>query len=382
MQMKEGSFLAFFFTVFCLSQNICSALTNNPDMSAKLSHISQSSTWHALLHWNGKKSYINNERFLLSYNNFSPENELIATLNYFHSEAPYPQCRFPARYAYLQMHFSLPELSTDKCAALSEFQKKAPIDRIALIFASENISMPSSMMGHIFIKISGTNYQGYEVDHAISFFTDINGFNIPKIIYDSMIIGKEGHLALTPYQELLTRYNELEQRNVWEYTLKMDGLARKLIHLHFFELKQTELTYYFSNYNCATFTKFVLAIAINTKQENTHWDTPVDVVRYAEKNGLIEHTSLSSATRWCMRMLGDTLDPITKQKIKAAVINQDIEKIAMADTEEKVFISLELASGFNELRKMSGAITSSTYDEIQQEISTFKKDITPHDLDL
>lgn len=387
--LKKGSFLASFFIVNLLwiSSPLCAEPEFNPKMSIDTKEITKlagSPAWHALLHWDGRTHHINDQTFLLSHDNFSPENELFATLDYLYFGTSNPQCRFPARYLFLKKNLQLPELNIRVCNDLVEFENKAPIDQLYLVFASEDISRPTSMMGHVLIKISGSNDQEVKVEHAISFFTDIQGFNLTKIIYENMIYGKKGYFSLSPYQESLTRYNQLENRNLWEYELEGNDYTRQLIQYHFFELKQTNLVYLFKDYNCATLTQFIVAIAASdiASTRNIFGVTPTDVVKQAYNANLIKSVLLIPATRWKMRMLGDALDSGQKNLVKVSVLNNDISAIdALADEKTK-YIAYTLANDYAKLQEEARDITPHRKIELQEKIEAGKSSLGSFHIDL
>ena len=86
--------------------------------------IYKSHVWHRLLHLDANKSpAINSNSFLLSYDNFSPKEELIKTINYFF-ENEENICRYPARYLYIQNELQLNELnfSLSNCKDFDEYR--------------------------------------------------------------------------------------------------------------------------------------------------------------------------------------------------------------------------------------------------------------------
>lgn len=383
---KKGSFQASFFIIpllFISSYLWANTVAIQFPTEQKITEIASTPTWQALIHWDGKTHHINDKNFLLSQKSFSPKQELIATLNYLYTENPDAVCRFPARYVFLQKELHLPTLNLDICDELKEFQNKAPIDQLHLVFASENLSQPSSMMGHVLLKVSGMNAQNIHVEHAISFYTNIDGFNIPKIIYTSMISGKQGYFSLSPYKEKLERYSEIENRNVWEYEIDTNNFTRQLIQYHFFELKQTNLTYFFGDYNCATLTQFVLAITTNKTPESLFFGvTPTDVVKQTKNDGAIKSTSLIAATKWHIRMLEDSVAPKTKKQITASILNNRYEDIAKIENEQNRFIALQLAEDYKNLQKKNNKIDYQQADDLQNIINENRNNTPSFDIDL
>src|SRR5690606_22751605 len=177
-----------------------------------------------------------------------------------------------------------PENPLTSCESLQEFKKRAPFERVYLIFASENISIPSSMMGHVYLKFSGKNKEKKDLQHAISFYTDVDGFNCAKLVVESLILGKKGYYSLSPSEPIKEKYILQEGRNVWEFELNLTNYERNLLQYHLFELKRIKLTYHFHTYNCATLIENILFVT-NPVQDKfkTRWVYPLDVVRFIHR---------------------------------------------------------------------------------------------------
>lgn len=160
----------------------------------------QKKEWLALLHADEEKSAIYDNQFILS-KPFSPKNELDTTLKAFFKQSKsysnideHPQCKFPARLLFIthELNITKDEFPQVECQELKQYENKAPADTLSLVYASENVKNPSSMMGHTFLKYSGLNYQNNKVDHAISFYTIIESFNLLRLAYQNSYSGMKG----------------------------------------------------------------------------------------------------------------------------------------------------------------------------------------------
>jgi hypothetical protein len=358
---KSGSLAAFFslrFLIsFCLgcwcSQAIPAAAQHqSPENLHKYFELAQQKNlarhpvWSGLLHVSNGRPNIYSHQFLLTADSFSLVAELNATLKLLYGGERNQQCRFPARYLWLRQQLDLPELSLQDCTEFQEFKTRAPATEISLAFASENLAQPSSMMGHIFLKLRGLDSNGNPLEHAISFFTDAGGINISKLFYESMVVGKTGYFSLSPYQEKIALYLGEEQRSIWEYSLKLSAFQKELIQAHLIELRQTDLVYFFQKYNCATVIDFVLSLAATEPLNNTgFWLTPKDVVKRAEKLNLIEQSRLISPNRWLIRALREQL-PSDQSK----AIQEDIDALRLPEVTQlepnQAFLHLQLAKAY------------------------------------
>lgn len=54
-------------------------------------------------------------------------------------------------------------LPRDDCSDVREFRAKAPAEQISLVFASEDLARPASMMGHAFLELAGRARSGNEL---------------------------------------------------------------------------------------------------------------------------------------------------------------------------------------------------------------------------
>ncbi len=377
---------------------------------ARATHLAAKPTWASLLHVADGKANIKTPDFLLSLPDFSLDNELAATIQFLYSGKDEPKnttnrdasaapvCRFPARYLWLKSELNLPPLPIDGCADLSEFKQRAPADRIAIVFASENLAQPSSMMGHILLKLSGDNPLGKPVEHAISFITDAGGMNLPKLFFDSMVVGKKGFFTLSPYDEKLNLYLREEQRSIWEYELTLDSVQRALIQAHLIELKQTDLTYFFQNYNCATVIDFIIAIGASQQLPvDALWLTPKDVIKRAQTLKLIGASRVIAPNRWLIRAINEQINRTDRETVKQAVdegkaiaadaqnSTEDLLKRQLALAYQAYRIETKQVSGpdaqeyKNQLAKTVGA----KYKNQQLEASAFKNPLsTPQDSQL
>lgn len=319
--------------------------------------LHRSAVWQALLHLRDGQPQILDSDFLLSQPQFSPQRELNATLAQLYGpQSEQAVCRFPARYLWLQRTLALPPLSLTHCQSLQEFLSRAPADRLSLVFASENLSQPSSMMGHLFLKAEGQRADGTQVAHAIAFFTDAATANLPKLFYDSMVVGKQGYFVLTPFQDEVQQYAVEEQRSLWTYELKLDAFQRQLMQAHMHELRQARITYFFQDYNCATLVKHIVAVGAPQMLEGqAWWDTPKSVVQRAQAVGLVTDSTITTPSRWRVRTLREALPAREVAAVQARVAlrqwppeaDLSAPTATQAPQAQQGFLSLALAQAYN-----------------------------------
>ena len=304
LKLKSWLTLALFFLPLIHSYAADSQLSIDKAAQLKLANHKK---WQSLLHLKNDRPQITDPKFLLTSGNFSLEAEMNETIKLIHANSSQAACRFPARYLFLSQYLDLNsnELTlTLDCPEFKKYQDFVPFDEVKLIFASEVLSSASSMMGHTFLNVSGTNSNLNTVSHSISFFTEFDTLNPFKLIYEGIIGGMKGFFIVRPYSVDLAQYSNKEGRNIWSYNLDLTVSDRQLIKYHIWELKNIDIHYLFQNYNCATLTLYILSIAdAKLRNEENLYVSPVDVVKAAEKNGLITGKVVTLANDWALNML-------------------------------------------------------------------------------
>ena len=262
-------------------------------------NLYEDKVWKSLLHLDkNDKPSINTPTFLFSYGDFSSKNEFDKTIAAFKKDKRYI-CKFPARFLWLtnngatNINFDL-----ERCKEFEDYRINTNPHNISLVFVSEDVSNPTSMMGHIFFKLNGINHKGNSVENAISFFTIIDTINLPYLAIESTIIGMKGYFVLKPYEKHIRQYTKNKERNIWEYSLNLNKEQIKLLSYHFWELKDVDITYYFTGYNCSTIVDDMLNIVSKSSIKDSFnlWLTPKDVIKKAAKQNLIKNTKVKNDT--------------------------------------------------------------------------------------
>ena len=373
---KSGLIAAFFFIMLVkigfsadLSEKTQEPIANRLIEAASKMQLHQKAVWSSLLHAVDGRSSISDPDFILSSADFSLENELQKTIIFLYQGYSENVCRFPARYYWLKEMINAPPLPVDACPDIAEFRLKAPADEIDIVFASENLSQPASTLGHIFLKISGKNIVGDEKSHAISFYTDTDTINIPKLLYDSTVTGKTGYFTLSPYAEKIELYVDDEQRSLWEYRLLLNETQKELIRLHLLELKNVKFNYFFQKYNCATVINFIVCLSNNSGSCTNKWVTPKDVIKNAHQLGLIAETRVITPSRWLVRALEEQISKPEQKNIKRQVEEGVITATTCSSGDNQTFLQLELAKAYNQYAYQQNKINKFIWLKNDQELS-------------
>ena len=181
------------------------------------------------------------------------------------------QCRFPARYAWLneQFHFDSAQLLPADCSRFQKWKDQDPALRtsgapvsISLIFASYYMNNPASTYGHTFLRLNGKSHASNEnlLDYVVNFAADLESDNGVLFALKGLAGGYHGRFSTFPYYVKVQEYNNLESRDLWEYDLNVSsGNVDRLLQ-HLWELGNVRLRYFFFNKNCSYYLMPVLDV--------------------------------------------------------------------------------------------------------------------------
>jgi hypothetical protein len=245
-------------------------------------------------------------------------------------------CNYPARtYLLLRKNEKQFQEMTAHCEQLNEFLGRVPLDNVSIVFASEQSSQPASAMGHLFLRLTGTNLAGEKADFGLSFATSLNTYNVVNLAYETLLVGRKGSLQLNKYQNLITNYVDVESRKLWQADIKLTNEQKRLLQLHVWELKQAAPYYHFVRYNCATFLlRLIAAISPDYSVGTVAFLTPLDVYRYfAAKNNGIQ--LVHPADEWLERTFRARLTATQVSDIEAAIISGTFSSYLIKSPEAK-----------------------------------------------
>jgi len=109
-----------------------------------------------------------------------------------------------------------------------------------MVFPTAHINSPASMYGHTFLRVS-SNHDTPLISNAINFAAKTNDTNGLIFAYKGLFGEYEGRYSILPYYEKIKEYNNLEQRDIWEYDLDLTQEEINRLVLHTFELKDSHV---------------------------------------------------------------------------------------------------------------------------------------------
>jgi hypothetical protein len=151
------------------------------------------------------------------------------------------------------------------------------------------------MFGHTLLRIDQADVQADKtslLSYAINFGAYIEGSD-NSILYawKGLMGGYPGLFALVPYQEKLSEYRSLENRDLWEYRLNLTQEETARMVEHVWELKQIQFDYFFFDENCSYRLLELLQVArpsLRLTEQFPLTAIPTDTVKAVKEAGLVE----------------------------------------------------------------------------------------------
>ncbi|NUT81487.1 Lnb N-terminal periplasmic domain-containing protein [Pseudomonas brassicacearum] len=285
---------------------VCAPLSAAPHVDPqRLQQLANDRFWISLGHYEtaklgGWRSYISDKKFFLAPDgNEHPDRELTATLEALYGPTSagqqHAQCVYPARTRWLKAQLNLTDLPAVNCSDFTQWFKDVSPHSAVMIFPAAYLNSPSSMFGHTLLRIDQADVQRDKtalLSYAINFGAYIEGSD-NSILYawKGLMGGYPGLFALVPYQEKLSEYRSLENRDLWEYRLNLSQAETERMVEHVWELKQIQFDYFFFDENCSYRLLELLQVArpsLRLTEQFPLTAIPTDTVKAVKESGLVE----------------------------------------------------------------------------------------------
>ncbi len=285
---------------------VCAPLSATPKIdNQRLQQLANDPFWISLGHYEtaklgGWRSYVSDRKFFLAADgNEHPDRELAATVQALYAPASagekHAQCVYPARTRWLKAQLNLSDLPKLPCTEFKQWFKDVSPHSAVMIFPAAYLNSPSSMFGHTLLRIDQANVQSDQtalLSYAINFGAYIEGSD-NSILYawKGLMGGYPGLFALVPYQEKLSEYRSLENRDLWEYRLNLTQAETERMVEHVWELKQIQFDYFFFDENCSYRLLELLQVArpsLRLTEQFPLTAIPTDTVKAVKEAGLVE----------------------------------------------------------------------------------------------
>lgn len=265
---------------------------------ARVNRLAAEREWHLLLHYRprlfgGFESEQDDPGFFLSpEGKTDPSAELTATLKQFFSEelvgrSKQPaQCAFVARYHWLKekLAFDDSRLKPITCERFERWFVDFDADAVTVVYPAGYMNNPSSTFGHTFLRIDQrgqteqTRILAYTINYAAELPPDVG----PEYAIKGVFGGYKGYFSTIPYYLKVQEYRDLENRDIWEYRLRLSPDQLRRLLMHAWELGNAYFDYFFFKENCSYHILSLLEVAepsLHLTDQSYFVTIPTDTIR-------------------------------------------------------------------------------------------------------
>ncbi len=318
-------------------------------------NLHQRDYWRILLHYEkslfGVKSQVDDPDFFLSPDGkTNPEAELKATITkLFQPDRQAAEdlvCSFYARYQWLKKMLSLdPEIYPDQaCPEIDAIEPR----HASLVFPTYYMNNPASMFGHTLLAIN-TDYSSKRLAYAVNYAARVDNVNGLSFAISGVFGLYKGYYSVEPYYKKIQEYNDIHQRDIWEYRLNLTPREIKRLIWHVKEFGNIYTDYFFFDENCSYNLLYLLEAARPSldlvKKFNGVAVLPADTIRAIREEEVITAVEFRPSKASRIKHKIETLDEeaiaTTLDIIKGKVEPADI--LDSIDENEKKIRILDLA---------------------------------------
>ena len=314
--MKKIAFLLALF----LSFNVRASGFENADKWLRLLHYQKDA-------FGGYVGTIKNEKFYLSKDGRkNPKAELEADIALFEGNDDERKCFFPARYIVLKKE-GLVQKAFPKCEAFEQFKDDLRPAGVTMLFTDAYMNNSSSLFGHTLIRIDTARVGTQLLAHGVNYGAWTGGYEKSPLYAVYGLLGFfQGGLTTKPYYDTINTYNNIENRDIWEYSLDLSPDELELFVAHIWEIGNISTPYYFFSQNCSYMLVEILdAVKSELKlaDEFKKWVIPLDTIKAINKKGIVKKINYRPSRE---RKIKHRLKQMNKNQKKAFYMLTEDEK--------------------------------------------------------
>lgn len=363
--------------------------------ASSVEEFSNSEEWLAIVHYQpklfgGYKGSIDSKSFYVSEEGrTSPQKELEATIKMFNSKEISRICLYPARHILLSKN-GLIDTKYPKCDDYKKFYQDLRPAGLTLLFTDAYMNNPSSLFGHTLFRIDTSRKGTQLLAHGVNYGAYVDEENTNPLLFAILGLtgGYDGGFTVKPYYDIINLYNNIENRDIWEFNLDLTPEELDYFVAHLWELGHSQTAYYFFTKNCSYMLMELLdAMRPNLKlaQDFPFQTIPFDTVRAVDaRSGFIKSVNYRPARQKKIQeqykqmtenqkasflkfiKKGDYDYTDLSDEEKAGVIETAYQYVQYQNVERKLDRVEYREKSFALLRERSGLKTEANYKPIEQ----------------
>ncbi|MDR1694419.1 MAG: DUF4105 domain-containing protein [Lactobacillaceae bacterium] len=338
----------------------------------EVDEFAYSKDWLAVVHYQekmfgGYKSSIDSDSFFVSgEGKTNPKKELEETIELFNSANVSRICHFPARHKLLTKHGFI-DAKYPKCADYNSFYSDLRPSGVTLLFTDAYMNNPSSLFGHTLLRIDTSRKGTQLLAHGVNYgaFVDEETANPMLFAVYGLTGGYMGGFTVKPYYDIINLYNNIENRDIWEFGLDLTSYELDLFVAHLWELGHSQTPYYFFTKNCSYMLMELLDAVrpeLELSKEFPLHTIPFDTVRVVDsREGMIKTVNYRPSRQSKIKNQYEQMNSRQKKALLRIVKDSEYNFEELND-EEKAGV-IETAYQFVQYQNVEKILTRTEYRE-------------------
>ncbi len=254
--------------------------------------------WLKMLYYDkdgaGFVSIVENEDFFIAKDGrYNPKAEYEASVKALNDDKT-KKCEMPARFLYLKKEGKVAG-TLNECGEYNQFVNDLKPKALTLIFTNAYMGNPSSLFGHTLFRIDTSRKGTQLLAHGANFGADTGEDTGVMYALKGLTGGYFGTFTVNPYYDVINLYNNIENRDIWEYELNLSDEELEMFVAHIWEIRNAKIRYYFASQNCSYVLLRVLEAIksdINIVNKFRGYTVPLSLLKELNKvEGVIRNTN-------------------------------------------------------------------------------------------
>ena len=268
-----------------------------------MADYAESTEWLKLLHYKkgvfgGYKGLVNSEKFYADKDGrYNPKQEMETEIRLFNADDQI-KCEFPARFEWLKAR-GLVKGDLQNCEEYQKFMKDIRPNGVTILFTDAFMSNPASLFGHTLIRIDTARKGTQMLAHGSNFGANSGTDSGPIFAFKGLVGGYYGGYVVSPYWDVINTYNNIENRDIWEYHLNFSDEEQIMFVNHLYEMKNALIRYFFLSKNCSYMILELIESVrpeLDLTSDYNYWAIPLDTMKtIKEVPGLVDEINYRPA---------------------------------------------------------------------------------------
>lgn len=300
------------------------------------------SQWLKLLHYrkngSGYVSVVEQGNFFLtSEGRENPQAEYDEAIRVFQENGNLKKCDFPARFMVLSKAGKV-KGNLDDCEEYQQYLSDLQPKAVTLLFTDAYMNNPSSMFGHTLFRIDTKRKGTQLLAHGANFGADTGDEHGALYVLKGLWGGYYGRFGLHPYYDVINLYNNIENRDIWEYQLNFNDDELALFAAHMWEMKEAKIRYYFASKNCS-YVLLLMLEAVRTdltlSDDFSFYTVPLATLKEIHKiPGFVKSVNYRPSRQSKLKYRAKQMTAEQKRVFKS-IIKKDEINLSELDSEER-----------------------------------------------